>query len=50
MPDSSPRVLAPRPAKLRSQSDINLWRIPLQLSLAAVALFGITLTACLAEP
>jgi uncharacterized membrane protein len=34
---------APRPTKLRSQRDINLWRIPLQLSLAAVALFGITL-------
>src|SRR5216683_1027723 len=32
-----------RPTKLRSQRDINLWRIPLQLSLAAVALFGITL-------
>ena len=29
--------------KLRSQRDINLWRIPLQLSLGAVALFGITL-------
>ena len=34
---------APRATKLRSQRDINLWRIPLQLSLAAVALFGITL-------
>src|SRR5258708_4747651 len=34
---------APCPAKLRSQRDVNLWRIPLQLSLAAVALFGITL-------
>jgi uncharacterized membrane protein len=32
-----------RPTKLRSQRDINLWRIPLQLSLAATALFGITL-------
>jgi hypothetical protein len=32
-----------RPPKLRSQRDINLWRIPLQLSLAAVALFAITL-------
>src|SRR6202046_2603885 len=31
---------APRPTKLRSQRDINLWRIPLQLSLVAVALFG----------
>jgi hypothetical protein len=36
-------MLAPRPTKLRSQRDINLWRFPLQLSLAAVALFGITL-------
>ena len=36
---------APRPTKLRSQRDINLWRIPLQLALAAVALFGITLIA-----
>jgi uncharacterized membrane protein len=34
---------APRPTKLRSQRDINLWRIPLQLSLAAAALFAITL-------
>ena len=36
-------MLPPRPTKLRSQRDINLWRIPLQLSLAAIALFGITL-------
>src|ERR1700678_171865 len=36
-------MLAARPTKLRSQRDINLWRIPLQLSLVAVALFGITL-------
>jgi uncharacterized membrane protein len=36
-------MLAPRPTKLRSQRDINLWRIPLQLSLAAVVLFAITL-------
>src|SRR6202051_2186525 len=36
-------MLAPRPTRLRSQRDINLWRIPLQLSLVAVALFGITL-------
>jgi uncharacterized membrane protein len=36
-------MLAPRPNKLRSRRDINLWRIPLQLSLVAVALFGITL-------
>jgi hypothetical protein len=34
---------SPRPTRLRSQRDINLWRIPLRLSLAAVALFGITL-------
>ena len=34
---------APRPTKLRSQRDINLWRIPLQLSCVAVALFAITL-------
>ena len=36
-------MLEPRPAKLRSQRDINLWRIPLRLSLAAIALFGLTL-------
>src|SRR6202167_3111842 len=36
-------MLAPRPTKLRSQRDITLWRIPLQLSLAAVGLFAITL-------
>jgi uncharacterized membrane protein len=36
-------MLAPRPTKLRSQRDINLWRLPLQLSLFAVALFGITM-------
>ncbi|MGO9634419.1 MAG: DUF2254 family protein, partial [Steroidobacteraceae bacterium] len=36
-------MLAPRPKKLRSQRDINLWRIPLRLSLIAVALFAITL-------
>ncbi len=36
-------MIAPRPTKLRSQRDINLWRIPLLLSLAAVALFGLTL-------
>ena len=36
-------MLAPRPTKLRAQRDINLWRIPLQLSLAAVALFAVTL-------
>jgi uncharacterized membrane protein len=37
-------MLAPRTANLRSQRDVNLWRIPLGLSLAAIALFGITLT------
>src|SRR5580693_6867534 len=36
-------MLATRPTKLRSQRDINLWRIPLKLSLAAIALFGVTL-------
>jgi len=36
-------MLAPRPTKLRSQRDVNLWRIPLQLSLGAVALFALTL-------
>src|SRR6202046_383397 len=36
-------MLAPRRTKLRSQRDVNLWRIPLQLSLAAIALFAITL-------
>ena len=35
-------MLAPRPQKLRSQRDVNLWRIPLGLSLLAVALFGLT--------
>jgi len=39
----SPRTPAARPTRLRSQRDINLWRIPLQLSLAATALFCITL-------
>jgi uncharacterized membrane protein len=36
-------MLDPRPDKLRSQRDINLWRIPLNLSLAALALFLVTL-------
>jgi uncharacterized membrane protein len=36
-------MFSPRPTKLRSQRDINLWRIPLQLSLAATVLFGLTL-------
>jgi uncharacterized membrane protein len=37
------RLSAPRSIRLRSQRDINLWRIPLRLSLAAVVLFAITL-------
>ena len=37
-------MLAPRPVKLRSQRDVNLWRIPLRISLGAIALFGLTLT------
>jgi uncharacterized membrane protein len=36
-------MLDPRPAKLRSQRDINLWLIPLKLSLGAIALFCVTL-------
>jgi uncharacterized membrane protein len=36
-------MLAPRTNKLRSQRDVNLWRIPLLLSLAAIGLFGVTL-------
>jgi uncharacterized membrane protein len=36
------KMLNRRQTKLRSQRDINLWRIPLQLSLASTALFGIT--------
>ena len=40
---TSQRMQAMRPTKLRSQRDINLWRIPLMLSLAAVGLFAITL-------
>jgi uncharacterized membrane protein len=36
-------VLAPRSPKLSSQRDVNLWRTPLTLSLAAIALFGLTL-------
>src|SRR5580692_5255968 len=36
-------MLAPRPLKLSAQRDINLWRTPLVLSLAAVGLFGLTL-------
>jgi len=37
------RIVAARPTKLRSQRDINLWRIPLKLSLAALGLFAVTL-------
>jgi len=36
-------MLAPRPVRLRSQRDVNLWRIPLKISIAAIALFGITM-------
>jgi len=36
-------MLVPRPVKLRSQRDVNLWRIPLKISLAAVGLFGLTM-------
>jgi uncharacterized membrane protein len=37
-------MLAPRMKKLRSQRDINLWRIPLLMSGLAVGLFGVTMT------
>jgi uncharacterized membrane protein len=36
-------MLAPRPVNIRPQRDVNLWRIPLAISLAAILLFGITL-------
>jgi uncharacterized membrane protein len=36
-------MIGPLPVKLRSQRDVNLWRIPLLLSLGAVLLFGLTL-------
>ncbi len=36
-------MLAPRPLKLRSQRDVNLWLIPLKISLATIALFGLTM-------
>jgi uncharacterized membrane protein len=36
-------MLLPRPTKPRAQRDVNLWRIPLQLSLASISLFCITL-------
>jgi uncharacterized membrane protein len=42
-PESTHEMISPRPTKLRSQRDVNLWRIPLRLSFAAVALFGVTL-------
>ena len=42
-PESTHQMISPRPTKLRSQRDVNLWRIPLRLSFAAVALFGVTL-------
>jgi uncharacterized membrane protein len=32
-----------RSTRLRSQRDVNLWRIPLLLSLSALALFGVTI-------
>jgi len=35
-------MLAPRPVKLRSQRDVNLWRIPLQVSIGSIVLFGLT--------
>jgi uncharacterized membrane protein len=34
---------SPHRTKLSSQRDVNLWRIPLQLSLASIALFGLTM-------
>src|ERR1700685_396694 len=34
---------APRRVKLPSQRDVNLWRIPLKVSLGAIALFVITM-------
>src|SRR5450631_4462277 len=37
-------MLAARPTKLRSQRDINLWRIPLKISIAAIVLFGLTVS------
>src|SRR5581483_5927630 len=36
-------MLGPKTSVLRSQRDINLWRIPLLLSLAAVGLFAVTM-------
>ena len=37
------RMLAPRRVRLPSQRDVNLWRIPLRVSLAAIGLFGLTM-------
>jgi uncharacterized membrane protein len=37
-------MLARATSKLRSQRDINLWRIPLRLSFASLVLFGVTLS------
>jgi hypothetical protein len=37
-------MLAARMTKLRSQRDINSWRIPLLMSGLAVGLFGLTMT------
>lgn len=34
---------SPRSLKLTSQRDVNLWRIPLRISLGAIVLFGVTL-------
>ena len=42
-PESPRQMISPHPTKLRSQRDVNLWRIPLWLSIGAVALFGVTL-------
>ncbi len=36
-------MLAPRPVKLRSQRDVNLWRIPVQMALGSLALFATTM-------
>ena len=37
------RMLDPRRVKLPSQRDVNLWRIPLRVSLGAIGLFGLTM-------
>jgi uncharacterized membrane protein len=36
-------MLPPRPVARHSQRDVNLWKTPLALTLAAIGLFGITL-------